>query len=81
MGADLASNGDRTRDRVVPSDCEYNELAMGTDPCYQLYSLQPNMPSNADVLQSIGISSEEFFLIVQQMGDLGTLPENTLTLF
>lgn len=81
MGADLAGDGERTRDRLIPPECEHNGLAMGADPWHQLHSLQPNIPSNADVLESIGISSEEFLHIVQQMGDPGTLPENTLTLF
>ena len=82
MGAELASTGDRAPDRLIPPECEQNGLEMNaSDPWHHLHTMQPNIPSNADVLESIGISSEEFLHIVQQMGDPETLPENTLTLF
>lgn len=42
--------------------------------------IHPHMGTNIDFLDNIGISSEDFLSIVQQIGDPDTLPEGVMTM-
>ncbi|CAK7221442.1 hypothetical protein SBRCBS47491_004527 [Sporothrix bragantina] len=69
------------------ADSDSNPLANGGDPSQTMPAMhamdvmhhhQPT--SDMEFLDSIGISSEEFLSIVQQIGNSETFPENMLTL-
>ncbi|KAF5020812.1 hypothetical protein F66182_7151 [Fusarium sp. NRRL 66182] len=54
-------------------------LSMGADSV-PLHCVQAPMTSDMEFLDNIGISSEDFMSIVQQIGDPDSMPENMLTL-
>ncbi|KAI8669806.1 hypothetical protein NCS57_00796800 [Fusarium keratoplasticum] len=55
-------------------------LSMGPDSINPMHCVHPHLTSNLEFLDNIGISSEDFLTIVQQIGDPDTMPENMLTL-
>ncbi|KAI1394410.1 fungal-specific transcription factor domain-containing protein [Hypoxylon trugodes] len=66
--------------RVLMTENDPTTLTAAADPGHPLHPLNPHVTSNMEFLDNIGISSEEFLSIVQEIGDPGTLPENMLTL-
>ncbi|KAI5925663.1 fungal-specific transcription factor domain-containing protein [Camillea tinctor] len=77
-GSEVEAN--EGHDRLLSSDNEPSTLAMITDSEYHSHCSRPHETSNMDFLEDIGISSEEFLSIVQEIGDPESLPENMLTL-
>jgi len=79
-----ANRGQQPHDRMLAQQCEPSGPGMDIVPWHHplpLYLAPPlQMPSETEFLDSFGISSEEFYHIVQQMGDPETLPESMLTL-
>ncbi|KAI9147101.1 Proline utilization trans-activator [Paramyrothecium foliicola] len=57
------------------TDSNFSGMAMTADPNHPLHYLHPHVTSNMEFLDTIGISSEDFLSIVQQIGDPETLPE------
>ncbi|KAH7265836.1 hypothetical protein B0J15DRAFT_391715 [Fusarium solani] len=55
-------------------------LSMAPDSINPMHCVHPHLTSNMEFLDNIGISSEDFLTIVQQIGDPDTMPENMLTL-
>ncbi|KAI1088767.1 hypothetical protein F5B19DRAFT_470128 [Rostrohypoxylon terebratum] len=73
------SHSSNRRDLTMDSDT--GTFITAADPRHPLHSPQPHSTSNMEFLDDIGISSEEFLSIVQEIGDSESLPENMLTLF
>ncbi|KAF5003856.1 hypothetical protein FDECE_9621, partial [Fusarium decemcellulare] len=75
--SELARKADEEQHRLLTAETEPNPL-LGADSINPM--LHPPMTSNMEFLDNIGISSEDFLSIVQQIGDSDTMPENMLML-
>ncbi|KAM5360787.1 hypothetical protein ACJZ2D_013533 [Fusarium nematophilum] len=77
--SELARKADEEQQQRLLAETDPSALPMG-DSVNPLHCVHPPMASNMEFLDNIGISSEEFLSIVQQIGDPDTLPESMLTL-
>ncbi len=79
-----ANRGQQPHDGMLAQHCEPSGPGMDMVPWHHPlppYLAPPlQMPNDTGFLDSFGISSEEFYHIVQQMGDPETLPGSMLTL-
>lgn len=78
--SELVSRSNEEHERLITMTSDTSTLGEVDDRGHTLNNTHPQMTSNVEFLDDIGISSEEFLSIVQQMGDLETHPENILTL-
>jgi hypothetical protein len=73
------TNGDH--ERVLSATNEPHAVSKYVDANHTIHTVPHKQPtSDMEFLDDIGISSEEFRFIVQQMGDSETIPDNMLTL-
>ncbi|KAF4978258.1 hypothetical protein FZEAL_5364 [Fusarium zealandicum] len=77
--SELARKADEEQQRFLAAETEANVMVIGAESVNPMHYVHP-MVSNMEFLDNIGISSEDFLSIVQQIGDPDTLPENMLTL-
>ncbi|KAH0421631.1 hypothetical protein CcaCcLH18_13310 [Colletotrichum camelliae] len=81
---DMGSNPEEDRQNVSTMEADADAAAMITG-AVGLFPLMPSSDStNADfldLLDSVGISSEEFFSITQGMGDIEDIPEGVLRMY
>ncbi|KAM0417420.1 hypothetical protein ACHAPT_012569 [Fusarium lateritium] len=77
--SELARKADEEQHRLLSAETD-PALSMGPDSINSLHCVHPHLTSNMEFLDNIGISSEDFLSIVQQIGDPDTMPENMLTL-
>ncbi|RSL74474.1 hypothetical protein CEP52_004905 [Fusarium oligoseptatum] len=80
--SELARKADEERQqRMLSADTDASgALSMAPDSINPMHCVHPHLTSNMEFLDNIGISSEDFLTIVQQIGDPDTMPENMLTL-
>ncbi|KAI8725749.1 hypothetical protein NCS52_00146800 [Fusarium sp. LHS14.1] len=79
---ELARKADaEQQQRLLSAETDANvALSMAPDSINPMHCVHPHLTSNMEFLDNIGISSEDFLTIVQQIGDPDTMPENMLTL-
>jgi hypothetical protein len=66
---------------VLSATNEPHAVSKYVDANHTIHTVPHKQPtSDMEFLDDIGISSEEFRFIVQQMGDSETIPDNMLTL-
>ncbi|KAI1204694.1 uncharacterized protein F4807DRAFT_446372 [Annulohypoxylon truncatum] len=78
---DFIQKENQENSRHFAVDGGSNTFATAADSRHHLHSPHPHTTSNMEFLDNIGISSEEFLSIVQEIGDPESLPESMLTLF
>ncbi|KAI1453549.1 fungal-specific transcription factor domain-containing protein [Annulohypoxylon moriforme] len=78
---DLIRKENQGQNRHLTVDSDPSTFVTAADPRHPLHSPNAHTTSNMEFLDNIGISSEEFLSIVQEIGDPESLPENMLTLF
>ncbi|EEU45355.1 uncharacterized protein NECHADRAFT_41510 [Fusarium vanettenii 77-13-4] len=80
--SELARKADaEQQQRLLSAETDTNAaLSMAPDSINPMHCMHPHLTSNIEFLDNIGISSEDFLTIVQQIGDPDTMPENMLTL-
>ncbi|KAJ4309921.1 hypothetical protein N0V84_011245 [Fusarium piperis] len=81
MASELAQKADEEQQRLLSAETDASvALSMAPDSISPMHCAHPHLTSNMEFLDNIGISSEDFLTIVQQIGDPDTMPENMLTL-
>lgn len=82
MGSEPARKADEEQQqRLLSAEMDASAaLSMAADSIDPIHCVHPHLTSNMEFLDNIGISSEDFLTIVQQIGDPDTMPENMLTL-
>ncbi|KAL7621984.1 hypothetical protein AAE478_007485 [Parahypoxylon ruwenzoriense] len=78
--AELMRKVNQEHDRLLVVENETGAITAALEPGHQLHYMHPHVMSNMEFLDNIGISSEEFLSIVQEIGDPENLPESMLTL-
>lgn len=81
---DLGPNNEEARQNVSNMEADTNAAAMITGAVDLFPLVPPSDSGNAeflDLLDSVGISSEEFFSITQGMGDVEDIPEGVLRMY
>lgn len=67
------------RRRAMAGENEEHHIPLDADAMSAMdQPIHPHMGNNIDFLDNIGISSEDFLSIVQQIGDPDTLPEGVM---
>ena len=77
---EASRRGDEEQDGMPGVYHGPHPLENEADPAQSLGAMNPPMASEMGFLDDLGISSEAFLSIVQQMGDPETLPDSMLTL-
>lgn len=78
---DTASEAERRRTMAVENEEQGHHIPLDADAMSAMNQpIHPHMGTNIDFLDNIGISSEDFLSIVQQIGDPDTLPEGVMTM-
>ncbi|CAI0644800.1 unnamed protein product [Colletotrichum noveboracense] len=81
---DLGPNHEEDRQNVSNMEADANAAAMITGVVDLFPLVPPSDSGNADfldLLDSVGISSEEVFSITQEMGDVEDIPEGVLRMY
>lgn len=74
----LTLSGPEDMQRLLVDDALVGDMSMGNASSFQ--AMHPPVSSNMDFLDNIGISSEEFLSIVEQIGDFDSLPDGMMAL-